>query len=231
MLESLKKSKQPKSKAKPLVESKVKNKTKSKPKRPKIIKEKNKKIASKQYLQPPDLIVNLACSYKAVIKTSMGDMTFKLFLDEAPITVNNFVYLSRDGFYKNNQFHRIVSDFIVQGGCPDKDGTGSVGYKFKYEDNYLDYHYGMLAMISADNDNKGGQYTNGSQFFIVHGKHINLFKKNTIFGQLIDGEEVLDSIAAADVVLNKNELSKPMVPIDIKDIEIIEENELNYDAD
>lgn len=177
----------------------------------------------------PDLIIDDTISYKALIKTSEGDMLFKLYLNESPITVNNFIFLATQGFYKDNQFHRIIFDFIIEGGCPKGDGTGSVGYKFKYEVNNLEYYYGSLVMTSADNDHKGGRYTNGCQFFIVNGKQVNIFKKNTIFGMLTEGEDVLAKISETDTLENKGELSKPITKIKITDIEIIEEQESKSD--
>ncbi len=177
----------------------------------------------------PDLIINDILNYKARIKTSEGDMIFKLYLNEAPRTVNNFIFLAKEGFYSNNQFHRIISNFIIQGGCPKGDGTGSIGYKFKYEESNLDYYYGSLVMISADNDNKGGKYTNGCQFFIVHGKQVNIFKKNTVFGMLIEGGEVLDRISEINTLNSRGELSKPITVIKIINIEITEEQERDDD--
>ena len=193
------------------------------PKQPK--QQQKRKLPQKQrkeYKQPPDLIINPNAEYQAIIKTSKGDMIFDLYIREAPITVNNFIYLSQENFYKDNQFHRIVNDFIIQGGCPKGDGTGNIGYKFKHEYNYLDYHHGMLVMISADDNNEGGRYTNGCQFFIVHGKQVNILKKNTIFGKLIEGDDVLEIISESDVVLNNGELSKPTSRVEISNIEIIE---------
>src|SRR5919106_2191966 len=117
----------------------------------------------KQYSNPPGLILDPPMRYSPTIKTNHGDMTLELFSSEAPRAVNNFVFLAREGFYENNSFHRVIKDFMIQGGCPRGDGTGGPGYRFPDEPGNRPYVKGILAMANA------GPNTNGSQFFIVHG--------------------------------------------------------------
>ncbi len=131
--------------------------------------------------------------------------------------MNNFVFLARDGFYKNGQFHRVIKDFMIQGGCPTGDGTGGPGYRFQDEPVTRKYVKGTLAMANA------GPNTNGSQFFIVHGADVGLPPNYTIFGNVTDGESVLDTIATSPVQANRGgEPSSPTTPLEINDIEIQE---------
>ena len=130
--------------------------------------------------------------YLAFVKTNKGDMTLELFPKEAPITVNNFVFLARQGFYDGVVFHRVIADFMIQGGDPTGTGRGGPGYRFQDEQVTRDYLRGTLAMANAGPD------TNGSQFFIIH-KDFALPKSYNIFGQVTKGLEVLDAIATTAV--------------------------------
>ena len=125
--------------------------------------------------------------YAASLVTSKGSISVELFASEAPNTVNNFVFLARDGFYDQTTFHRVVKDFMIQGGDPKGDGTGGPGYKFADEKVTRDYKRGIVAMANAGPD------TNGSQFFIMH-KDYDLPKNYVIFGQVTKGIEVVDTI-------------------------------------
>ncbi len=129
-------------------------------------------------------------SYTATIETSKGTMRAELFANEAPKTVNNFVFLARENFYQNVPFHRIIKNFMVQTGDPTGTGTGGPGYEFEDEPIAASrsYERGTLAMANA------GPNTNGSQFFIVH-QDYPLPKNYTIFGKLTEGLETLDAIA------------------------------------
>ncbi|MBI2906740.1 MAG: peptidylprolyl isomerase [Chloroflexi bacterium] len=147
-----------------------------------------------KYSSPPPMTIDANRTYTATIHTTLGDMTADLFAKEAPKTVNNFVFLSREGFYKNVKFHRIIKGFMVQTGDPTGTGMGGPGYQFEDEPVTKNYLRGTLAMANA------GKNTNGSQFFIVHANY-PLPKNYTIFGQVI-GEasfEVLDKIALTPV--------------------------------
>jgi peptidyl-prolyl cis-trans isomerase B (cyclophilin B) len=125
----------------------------------------------------------------ATMKTSEGDITIELFDADAPKTVENFTKLAGDGFYDGLGFHRIIPDFMIQGGCPRGDGTGDPGYKFDDEFNDHKVVRGALAMANA------GPNTNGSQFFIVTADACPwLDGKHTVFGQVTAGEDVLDTL-------------------------------------
>jgi cyclophilin family peptidyl-prolyl cis-trans isomerase len=171
----------------------------------------------KQYPSPPGLILNPTMHYSATIKTNHGDMTLELFPAETPRTVNNFVFLAREGFYDNGQFHRVIKGFMIQGGCPKGDGTGGPGYRFPDEEVQRPYVKGTLAMANA------GPNTNGSQFFVVHGERVSLPPNYTIFGQLTAGEEALDALANAPVRAGAGgEPSRPTEQLEIHTIEIDE---------
>ena len=172
----------------------------------------------KQYQNEPSLLLDAGSRYSATIKTNHGDMTLQLLPAEAPRTVNNFVFLARDEFYNGGGFHRVIKDFMVQGGCPKGDGTGGPGYRFPDEEVKRPYTKGTLAMANA------GPNTNGSQFFIVHGANVGLPPNYTIFGQLISGEDVLDTLANISVTAGGGgEQSRPTDTVEIISIEISEE--------
>ena len=170
----------------------------------------------KQYPNPPGLVIE-AKRYHAIIKTDKGDMTISLLSEVAPLTVNNFVFLARDGFYRDNQFHRVINGFMIQGGCPRGDGTGGPGYRFRDEEVTLPYTRGTLAMANA------GPNTNGSQWFIVHGDNVGLPPNYTIFGTLVEGDDVLEALATSPVRQSRGgEDSQPTERLAIQDIEITE---------
>jgi peptidyl-prolyl cis-trans isomerase B (cyclophilin B) len=129
----------------------------------------------------------------ATIHTSMGAIELELFAEDAPKTVENFSKLAGDGFYDGLVFHRVIPDFMIQGGCPRGDGTGDAGYKFEDEFNDHSIVRGTLAMANA------GPNTNGSQFFIVTADATPwLDGKHTAFGQVTGGQDVVDAISAVD---------------------------------
>ena len=129
-------------------------------------------------------------SYEATLKTRKGDITIALQADNTPITVNNFVFLSRKNFYNNTPFHRTIEGFMIQGGDPTGTGSGGPGYKFNDEPFTGEYSRGTVAMANS------GPNTNGSQFFIMH-KDTALPKSYVIFGTVTKGIEVVDMIATA----------------------------------
>jgi len=133
-------------------------------------------------------------SYTAILHTDKGDITFALYVDKTPRTVNNFVFLVREGFYDGTIFHRVIADFMVQGGDPTGTGRGGPGYKFKDEFAPALRHDkpGVLSMANA------GPNTNGSQFFITHVPTPWLDGKHSVFGQVIDGLDVLFTIPPRD---------------------------------
>ena len=135
---------------------------------------------------------------KATIKTTRGNIRLDLFQDKAELTVANFVNLSQKGFYNKLTFHRVIEDFMVQGGCPIGTGTGDPGYKFK-DEFHQDLKHDQPGMISMANS---GPNTNGSQFFITHVATPWLDKKHSVFGRVMgsDSLEVVDSIRQDDVI-------------------------------
>lgn len=175
-----------------------------------------------KYSSPPAMSISPDKQYTAVVKTSQGNFKIKLFNKEAPVTVNNFVFLSRDGFYKGVTFHRIIKEFMVQTGDPLGTGAGGPGYKFADELNSkMAYSQGIVAMANS------GPNTNGSQFFICTGdqaRNLDQAPNYTIFGQVIEGMDVIQKIAATPVEADaRGELSKPKEKVTINEI-VIEEN-------
>ncbi len=145
---------------------------------------------------------------KALIKTAKGTMTVHFYEKDAPGTVKNFIDLAKKGFYNGLTFHRVIPDFVIQGGCPQGNGVGGPGYKIKCElDGENQYHdRGVLSMAHAGRD------TGGSQFFICHSRRntAHLDHNHTCFGKVVDGLDVIDDIRQGDV---------------IEEIEIIESHE------
>lgn len=135
----------------------------------------------------------------ATIKTNKGDINLKLFPDKTPLTVLNFVNLSKRGFYNNLTFHRVIPNFMIQGGCPLGTGTGGPGYQFKDEFSPELKHNkpGILSMANA------GPNTNGSQFFITHVPTPYLNNKHTVFGEVVDSKDqkVVNSIVTGDRII------------------------------
>jgi cyclophilin family peptidyl-prolyl cis-trans isomerase len=151
-------------------------------------------MAEKKWNQAPAMEIDPKKSYTATLKTDKGEMVIKLFADKVPNTVNNFVFLARQGFYDGTVFHRVINNFMVQGGDPTGTGRGGPGYSFKDEFHPSLRHTrrGILSMANA------GPNTNGSQFFITHGPTPHLDDKHAVFGELISGEDVLMAIPARD---------------------------------
>ncbi len=153
-------------------------------------------MSSKQYAKPPEMSIDLVKNYSATFDTTRGTIVCDLFAADAPLTVNNFVFLAREGFYDGTVFHRVIADFMVQGGDPMGTGTGGPGYKFRDETvgNPNKHQTGSLSMANA------GPNTNGSQFFITHLPTPHLDGKHTVFGQVTQGQEVVDAIKKGDVL-------------------------------
>lgn len=171
---------------------------------------------------PPAMEIDTDKSYTAEFTTSKGNFTIELFAKDAPKTVNNFVFLSKQGFYNDVTFHRIIESFMIQTGDPEGTGAGGPGYRF--EDEQTDYQYepGIVAMANA------GPNTNGSQFFICTGEDsvgLNNSPNYTIFGKVTDGMDVVQDIAATPVQANPytGEPSSPTETVQIKEIKITEQ--------
>jgi peptidyl-prolyl cis-trans isomerase B (cyclophilin B) len=135
-------------------------------------------------------------TYVATFETSRGSIVVDLFPKDAPNTVSNFVFLAKDGFYNGTKFHRVIPDFMVQGGDPEGTGRGGPGYKFADEvkNNPRKHQRGSLSMANA------GPNTNGSQFFITHIATDWLNGKHTVFGQVRSGQEVVDAVKQGDTL-------------------------------
>lgn len=148
----------------------------------------------KQWNTPPAMQIDPKKKYTATISTEKGDMVLELFADKTPITVNNFVFLAREGFYDGTIFHRVIADFMAQGGDPTGSGRGGPGYRFQDEFHPSLKHNkpGILSMANA------GPGTNGSQFFITHVPTPWLDNKHSVFGQITSGMDVLMSIPPRD---------------------------------
>ena len=171
----------------------------------------------KQYPAPPKMTIDAKKKYTATIHTTKGDIVLDLFASEAPKTVNNFVFLARDGFYNGVRFHRIIKGFMIQSGDPKGDGTGGPGYRFDDEAVTRNYVAGTIAMANS------GPNTNGSQFFIMHQDYA-LRKDYTIFGIVTQGMDVVDKIAKTPVVQSlRGETSQPMEDVLVNSIDIKEQ--------
>ena len=169
---------------------------------------------SKQWSSPPPFGVDAANTYGATIRTDLGDIELELLVDRAPATVNNFVFLAREGFYDGVIFHRVIEGFMIQGGDPTGTGTGGPGYRFRDEldaARELGYRRGTLAMANA------GPNTNGSQFFIVH-TDAQLPPAYSVFGRTVAGLEVVDAIATT----RTDARDRPHEDVVIRAIEIVE---------
>jgi peptidyl-prolyl cis-trans isomerase B (cyclophilin B) len=150
----------------------------------------------KQYQQPPPMTIDTKKTYSATFDTSKGKIVCDLFVKDAPNTVNNFVFLAKEKFYEGTKFHRVIPDFMVQGGDPTATGSGGPGYRFADElkGNPRKHQVGSLSMANA------GPNTNGSQFFITHIVTDWLDGKHTVFGQVKDrqSQEVVNAIQQGD---------------------------------
>ncbi|HSL26843.1 MAG TPA: peptidylprolyl isomerase [Acidimicrobiia bacterium] len=167
---------------------------------------------AKQYPGQPEHTIDLAKKYTALLDTSHGPITIDLDPGRAPITVNNFVFLARDGYYDGVIFHRVVPGFVIQGGDPTGTGRGGPGYKFRDElEGSGSYRRGTVAMANA------GPNTNGSQFFICL-DNVGLPHAYTIFGSVTSGMEAVDSIAAL-----KTRSERPVEDAVISSVTITEE--------
>lgn len=153
-------------------------------------------MAGQQWKSAPAMEIDPNKTYTATIETSKGAIVIDLYAKHAPKTVNNFVFLARQGFYDGIKFHRVISNFMVQGGDPTGTGAGGPGYKFEDETrgNPLTHETGVLSMANA------GANTNGSQFFITHSPQPHLNGKHTVFGKVREGQDVVNAIRQNDVM-------------------------------
>jgi cyclophilin family peptidyl-prolyl cis-trans isomerase len=171
----------------------------------------------KQWPNAPAMAIDQAKTYTATLKTEQGDIEIMLFPKEAPIAVNNFVFLARNGYYANVPIHRIVQGFVIQSGDPTGTGMGGPGYKIQDEPVKMNYSRGIVAMARTPAPNSAG-----SQFFICL-QDIQLPKQYVIFGQVTKGMDAVDKIAQTPTkVGGGGEKSSPVTPVSIQDISIAE---------
>jgi len=146
------------------------------------------------YSAPPPMTIDTSKQYTATIETEEGSIVLELFASDVPITVNNFVFLAREGFYDNTTFHRVIPDFMAQGGDPTGRGTGGPGYKFADEFTKHTHVAGALSMANS------GPNTNGSQFFITYTPQHHLNRKHSVFGKLVHGTKILEALKNGDTI-------------------------------
>ncbi|HTW95126.1 MAG TPA: peptidylprolyl isomerase [Tepidisphaeraceae bacterium] len=161
---------------------------------------------AKQYSTPPAMTIDPKKSYTATIQTSLGDVVVELFPKDAPGHVNSFVFLAREGFYDGVIFHRVIKDFMIQGGDPTGTGTGGPGYQLKAEFNSRKHKRGILSAARSSNPNSAG-----SQFFLMHADSPHLDGQYTAYGQVIKGIEVVDKIADLPVDANDRPRTPPKI--------------------
>ncbi|HLA99528.1 MAG TPA: peptidylprolyl isomerase [Anaerolineales bacterium] len=154
-------------------------------------------MTSQQWDHPPAMQIDPSKVYRATIETPRGDIELELYSEYAPITVNNFVFLAQQGFYDGVTFHRVISNFVIQGGDPSGSGRGGPGYRFEDEvvGNPLKHGTGNISMANA------GPNTNGSQFFITHSPQPHLDGKHTVFGKVVNGQQVVNAIHQGDQMI------------------------------
>ena len=150
--------------------------------------------APRSYSAPPPIRIDTSKQYIATIETEKGNLVLELFAHDVPITVNNFVFLAREGFYNGTIFHRVIPGFVAQGGDPTGTGTGTPGYRFDDEITEHTHVAGALSMANSDPN------TNGCQFFITYTPQHHLDGKHSVFGQLMEGMDVLERIEQGDVM-------------------------------
>jgi len=143
------------------------------------------------------MVIDASKTYLVTMETSKGSIEIELYPEHAPVTVNNFVFLTQEGYYDGIKFHRVIANFMVQGGDPTGTGRGGPGYKFADETygNPLKHDKGVLSMANS------GPNTNGSQFFITHAPQPHLNGKHTVFGKVTQGKDVVDAIEQGDKMI------------------------------
>ena len=160
-------------------------------------------MTSMQWKNPPEMQIDPKKYYQAKMETSKGLIELELYPEYAPKTVNNFVFLAKEGYYHGIIFHRVINDFMIQGGDPTGTGAGGPGYKFEDElnGNPLKHETKVISMANA------GSNTNGSQFFITHSPQPHLDGKHKVFGKVVNGADVVDAIQQGDRI-EKVEISE-----------------------
>ncbi len=154
-------------------------------------------MAQKQWDNAPEMKIDANKIYRVTIETGKGLIELELYPQHAPKTVNNFVFLVQEGFYDGVTYHRVISDFVIQGGDPTGTGRGGPGYRFEdeFKGNPLKHETGSISMANS------GPNTNGSQFFITHCPQPHLDGRHTVFGKVVTGQDVVDAIRQGDKML------------------------------
>jgi peptidyl-prolyl cis-trans isomerase B (cyclophilin B) len=155
-------------------------------------------MSAKQWKNQPPMTIDSKKEYRARINTARGEIVLQLFPEHAPLTVNNFVFLAKENFYDGLTFHRVIANFMIQGGDPSGSGSGGPGYRFADEtsSNPLKHETGVISMANA------GTNTNGSQFFITHAPQPHLNGRHTVFGKVLQGQNVVDAIKQGDAMVS-----------------------------
>lgn len=155
-------------------------------------------MTHKQYDGPPEMQIKTDNTLKVKIETTQGEIDLEVYPQHAPKTVNNFVFLAGEGFYDGVVFHRVINNFMIQGGDPTGTGSGGPGYKFEDEvsHNPLKHEQGVISMANT------GPNTNGSQFFITHSPQPHLNGNHTVFGKVVKGQDVVDAVQQGDKIVH-----------------------------
>jgi peptidyl-prolyl cis-trans isomerase B (cyclophilin B) len=157
-------------------------------------------MSKKQWNCAPEMLIDPKKIYRITMETNKGNIELEFYPQHAPKTVNNFVFLAREGYYDGVTFHRVINDFMIQGGDPTGTGRGGPGYQFEDElkGNPLIHAAKVISMANA------GPNTNGSQFFITHSPQPHLNGKHTVFGKVVEGQDVVDAIEQGDRMVSVN---------------------------
>jgi peptidyl-prolyl cis-trans isomerase B (cyclophilin B) len=155
-------------------------------------------MAIQQWDAPPEMQIDVSKNYSVTLTTNRGAIELELYPEHAPETVNNFVFLAKQGFYDGVSFHRVIANFMIQGGDPTGSGSGGPGYRFADEcdGNPLKHEAHVISMANA------GPNTNGSQFFITHLPTPHLDGRHTVFGKVTSGQEVVDAVEQGDTMVS-----------------------------
>jgi len=153
-------------------------------------------MAAKKWNKAPEMQIDPGKAYTVMMETSQGEIELELHPQYAPKTVNNFVFLIREGYYDGVTFHRVIKNFVIQGGDPTGTGSGGPGYQFEdeFRGNPMKHETGAISMANA------GPGTNGSQFFITHSPQPHLDGHHTVFGKVVKGQDIVNAIASGDLM-------------------------------
>ena len=160
--------------------------------------------------EPPPMIIDTSNKYRAIMETEKGTLVLELFAKDVPKTVNNFVFLATQGYYDSTTFHRVIPDFMAQGGDPTGTGRGGPGYRFEDEFTEHGHVVGALSMANA------GPNTNGSQFFICYTAQHGLDGRHSVFGQVVEGMDVLKNLKPRDPSQNPKFTGDRIISVTIK---------------